>query len=120
MTLTNLFELPQKLPAEELVQSLIASDEVRIERIISSGQSSPEGFWYDQAQDEWVAVLQGSARITWEDGTERALAAGDWLLIPAHTRHRVDWTSTAPPCVWLAVHGKLMGDTREFFNKAAE
>ena len=120
MNLTNLLALPARLPAEELFESLADGGDVRIERIISSGQSSPDGFWYDQAQDEWVAVLQGSARLTWEDGTERVLDTGDWLLIPAHTRHRVEWTSTAPPCVWLAVHGNLLGDTREFFNKAAE
>lgn len=103
----NIFRLPQELPPEELLEALIPDRGVLIERIISSGQATPEGEWYDQERDEWVVLLQGRAELGWEDGRRQELAAGDWLLIPAHDRHRVLWTSQHPPCIWLAVHGQL-------------
>ncbi len=103
----NIFAIPATLPAEELAEPLHAGDGVLIERIISCGQTSPPGFWYDQDRDEWVVLLQGRAEISWEDGRRTKLTAGDWLFLPAHEKHRVDFTSAAPPCVWLAVHGKL-------------
>lgn len=104
----NLFgEIPRALAEEQFAQ-LFAAGGVRIERILSRGQRSPGNGWYDQAEDEWVALLQGSARIEFEDAagdkSEVALGAGDWLLIPARQRHRVTFTSTEPACVWLAVH----------------
>lgn len=74
---------------------------VRIERTLSS--ATPEPMLYDQPQDEWVVLLQGRARL-WVAGTEHDLGPGDFLFIPAHTRHRVLETSCAPPCLWLAVH----------------
>ena len=77
----------------------------RIERIVSEGHVSPEGFWYDQDEPEWVALLQGTAELEFEDGRRHPMEAGDWLAIPAHERHRVAYTSSAPPCVWLAVFG---------------
>ena len=76
----------------------------RLERIVSTGQSTPPGTWYDQPGDEWVALLAGRATLRFEDGGLVELAPGDWLLIPAHERHRVEATSAEPPCVWLAVH----------------
>ncbi|MCB1909597.1 MAG: cupin domain-containing protein [Rhodocyclaceae bacterium] len=92
------------LPAaggEEVVEPLHSRAGVRIERIVSRGHQSPEGFWYDQPEDEWVCLLAGRATLTFEDGEALALAAGDWLLIPAHARHRV--SATSDPAVWLAV-----------------
>ena len=97
--------------AEEFVEILAAGpspDEARVERIVSQGHVSPEGFWYDQDQQEWVAVIQGEAELEFEDGLEGRreslkMTAGEWLLIPAHARHRVTHTSTEPPCVWAAV-----------------
>ncbi len=103
----NLFNLPNPLPDEEVFESLIADNGVLIERIISTGQASPKGYWYDQDRDEWVVLLQGRAKLVWEDGREMEMGPGDWVLIPAHQRHRVEWTSQNPPCIWLAVHGKL-------------
>jgi cupin 2 domain-containing protein len=89
---------------EELVQTLASSSHVRIERIVSTGQSSPEGFWYDQPEQEWVVVLQGEAELAFDDSDEVVhLRAGDYLLIPAHKKHRVQWTSITEPTVWLAV-----------------
>lgn len=97
----NLFaELPS-LASGEFFEELAACRNVRIERILSSDQ--PEPVLYDQAQDEWVCLLQGEARL-WIAGEEVALTAGDHCFIPAHTPHRVLDTSGAPPCLWLAVH----------------
>lgn len=103
----NLFTVPQSLPVEEFVEPLISGRGVLIERIISIGQISPPGFWYDQDRDEWVALLQGQARIGWEDGRSKELKAGDWLFIPAHERHRVEWTSKEITCIWIAVFGNF-------------
>ena len=98
----NVFdELPQHLP-KELVQALLSAAHVRIERIVSHGHASPEGFWYDQGRHEWVMVLKGAARLRFEDGTVE-MRPGDFLNIPAHTKHRVDWTSPNEPTVWLGV-----------------
>ena len=76
----------------------------RAERIVSHGHVSPPGFWYDQSEWEFVAVLQGYAEIEFESGTVRMIP-GDWVIIPAHLRHRVSCTSETPPCVWLAFFG---------------
>lgn len=103
MTRTNLLhDLPRHLP-EELLTTLLESPGVRIEQIVSQGHSSPEGFWYDQEQSEWVAVLTGAARLKFEDRTVE-MNPGDFVNIPAHTRHRVEWTTPHEPTVWLAVH----------------
>ncbi len=74
----------------------------RVERIVSRGQASPPGFWYDQDEDEWVIVLRGRARLELEGGAVLELAAGDWVDLPAHCRHRVDWTDPEVETVWLA------------------
>ena len=77
----------------------------KIERIVSRGQASPPDFWYDQETDEWVMVLAGRARLEIEgEETPVELGPGQWIDLPAHTRHRVAWTSDDPPTVWLAVH----------------
>ncbi len=104
MTSQNLFS-PVKRQPEEFFETLISTPSVRIERIVSEGHSSPENFWYDQDEWEWVAVLQGDAELEFEDGKIN-LSAGDYLFIPKHKRHRVTETSTKIPCVWLAVFGK--------------
>jgi cupin 2 domain-containing protein len=79
----------------------------RIERIVSTGQASPPGFWYDQDWAEWVVVLTGSAGLSIEGEAEpRTLAPGDWAEIPPRVRHRVEWTDADEPTVWLAVHIK--------------
>ena len=103
----NLWEAPKMMDGEEKMEALIPDKGVLIERIISSGHASPEGFWYDQERDEWVAVLQGQAEVSFADGRREKLCCGDWLFISAHERHRVEWTSSDPPCIWLAVHGRL-------------
>ena len=99
----NLFALPARLPAKEVTEVLLQRTDVRVERVLSAGQASPPDFWYDQAEDEWVSVLQGSAALQWEDGSLTAMHPGDWLLIPAHRKHRVERSSIVPPCIWLAI-----------------
>ena len=92
-------------PGAEQFTDLFARAGVRIERIVSTGQSSPPGFWYDQPQCEWVVLLQGAARLRFEDeSAARTLAPGDYLEIAPHRRHRVEWTQADPPTMWLAVH----------------
>ena len=97
-------DLPQDIP-DELFQVLVETPGIRIERIVSHGQCSPAGFWYDQACAEWVLVLQGraSVRLEAEDRLVE-LTPGRHLLIPAGVRHRVEWTDPDQPTIWLAVH----------------
>jgi cupin 2 domain-containing protein len=99
----NLFaDLPAALP-EELIETLATSATVRIERIVSLGHASPPGFWYDQDQSEFVVLLRGAARISFEDGVFE-MVPGSFVDIPAHRRHRVEWTNPEQVTVWLAVH----------------
>ena len=96
--------IPPCLPTE-VFETLAHKGAVRIERILSHGQATPEGEWYDQDQDEWVLLLAGSAGLLFEGEPEpRRLTAGDYLMIPARRRHRVAWTSTDETTIWLAVH----------------
>ena len=89
---------------EERVDVLVQSSQLRIERIVSTGQASPPGFWYDQDEHEWVLLLSGEAGLRFEHEEDvRRLAPGDQVHIPAHARHRVEWTSEAEPTIWLAV-----------------
>ncbi|MBI4304702.1 MAG: cupin domain-containing protein [Chloroflexi bacterium] len=89
----------------EVTDVLTESRNTRIERIVSRGQASAPGFWYDQEQHEWVVVLRGRARLRIErDETELLLRPGDYVNIPAHVRHRVEWTDPDQDTVWLAVH----------------
>jgi cupin 2 domain-containing protein len=105
MKADNLFEdLPDHpFPDEERIEVLVQSAAARIERIISCGQVTQPEEWYDQDEEEWVALLHGEAEITFGDGTILQLKKGDHLLIPAGCRHRVTYTSQNPPAVWLAV-----------------
>jgi cupin 2 domain-containing protein len=87
---------------QEHILPLLESPNIRIERIISNGHPSPPNFWYDQERNEWVTLLRGSAKLKFEDGSMMNLKAGDNLSIAAHTKHRVEQTSS--DAVWLAVH----------------
>jgi len=103
----NIFNLPSQLPNQEQFETIVSSNNLLIERIISTGQTTPTGEWYDQQQDEWVILLQGEAILLYDDGSKIELKAGDYLLIHAHQKHRVEWTSSQPTCIWLAIHGDL-------------
>ena len=97
--------LPAGPLAAELAETLCRGEGLRIERIVSTGQATPEGEWYDQEGDEWVLLVAGAARLLIAgEAEERELRPGDWLLLPAHCRHRVIWTESDPPTVWLAIH----------------
>ncbi|MEE7502997.1 cupin domain-containing protein [Methylobacterium sp. C33D] len=88
---------------DEIVSVLVSGPGLRVERIVSTGQASPPGFYYDQPHSEWVAVLTGAADLCFADEAEaRRLIAGDAVLIAPHRRHRVEWTES--PTVWLAIH----------------
>jgi cupin 2 domain-containing protein len=89
---------------EEVFQDILRTDCFRIERIISHGGASPDGFWYDQDEDEWVLLLAGAAELAFADGRKLPLAPGDCLLIPGHVRHRVEKTAPGTDTIWLAVH----------------
>ena len=98
----NLFtDLPAVIP-EEIMETLLATPTLRIERIVSKGHYSPKDFWYDQEQSEWVLVLRGAARLQLGEGY-LDLKVGDYLNIPAHQKHRVDWTTPDTETIWLAI-----------------
>ena len=101
----NLFaNIPAPLAAEQFID-LLAAPGLRLERIVSTGQVTPPGEWLDQIQAEWVILLRGAARLLFEGETSaRDLKPGDYLNIPAHCRHRVEWTSPDEPTLWLALH----------------
>ena len=101
----NLFAaIPSEIPAE-IFQVLLQTNNFRLERIVSAGQATAPGDWYDQDTHEWVVLLAGGAGLHFEDESEpRVLRPGDHLLIPAHRRHRVEWTDPTQPTVWLALH----------------
>ena len=100
----NIFTDLPAASAEEELTDLLARPGLRIERIVSTGQASPPGFWYDQAHDEWVILLRGAAGLAIEGEGEMRLVPGNYVFLPAHTRHRVTWTDADAPTVWLAVH----------------
>ncbi|CAD73599.1 cupin domain-containing protein [Rhodopirellula baltica] len=107
----NLFEnVPTHLPSE-LIEVLAEGESVRIERIVSTGHSTAPGDWYDQEQDEWVVVLKGEARLRFSDAKVISMQPGDHLLIPAHQRHRVDWTTPKEPTIWLAIFFEKVSGT---------
>ncbi len=101
----NLFsDIPATLP-EELVEILCHTEHIRIERIVSRGHTSPMVFWYDQEWNEFILLVSGRARLAFANARLPIdMAAGDWLVIPAHERHRVEWTDPNLETVWLAVH----------------
>lgn len=101
----NIFEnIPDNLPAE-LFETLQSGTGVTIERIVSRGHRSAQGFWYDQDRNEWVLLLRGGAALTFADRTDPiVLKPGDYLHIPVHARHRVEWTDPNAATVWLAIY----------------
>jgi cupin 2 domain-containing protein len=88
---------------DEYIRQLLQRKGLRIEQIVSTGQITPEGEWYDQDEDEWVLLISGNATLAFEQGEPHPMVAGDYLLIPAHCRHRVTFTSAIPPAIWLAI-----------------
>lgn len=102
--MNNIFNsIPDSLDAEITDSLLRQKNGIRIERIVSTGQCSPDSGWYDQEENEWVLLIQGTGIILFEDGSETRLEKGDFLNIPSHTRHRVKWTDPEQTTVWIAI-----------------
>ena len=103
MSLSNLFsDIPTPLPVE-LFQTLLTTPNFRIERIVSHGHASPPDFWYEQDQHEWVLLIQGAARLRFQDEVIE-MSPGDFVNLPAHKRHRVAATTLDEPTIWLAMY----------------
>jgi len=100
----NIFQNIPPRGSDEAFEDLLRGQGFRVERIVSQGHASSQGFWYQQVEAEWVMVLRGSARLEFEGGTVHQMGPGDYVLIPPQVRHRVDWTDPAHPTVWLAFH----------------
>ena len=102
--MNNIFDaIPENLKTE-VFERLVETDDVTIERIVSKGHKSPQSGWYDQNKNEWVLVLKGEAILLFADETSITLKAGDFVDIPAHKKHRVEWTAVDVETIWLAVH----------------
>jgi cupin 2 domain-containing protein len=101
----NIFsKIPEQVP-DELFQTLLSNKQIKIERIISKGHSSSVNNWYDQIQDEWIILLEGQAKLQFANNTALLnLNPGDYLFIPAHSKHRVHWTDPTITTIWLAIH----------------
>ncbi len=101
--MNNIFSsIPADIPME-ICEDLLQNEHIRIERILSQGQSSPPDSWYDQDENEWGLVLKGSGIVVYDDGSQVKLETGDYLNIPAHKKHRVSWTDPDRVTVWLAI-----------------
>ena len=105
MTSRNLFgAIPDAAAGQaEFVERLAGTDGARVERIVSRGHASPPGFWYDQAETEWVLLVAGSARLRFDPERVLTLQPGDHVVIAPHMRHRVEWTDPAVETIWIAV-----------------
>ncbi len=107
MVIRNLFSEIPELTVNEIIEPLLKTEHFKLERIISSGQASPPGEWFDQEMNEWVILLSGSAGLLFEGETDAyMMRPGDYIHIPAHQRHRVEWTDPKQKTVWLALHFK--------------
>ena len=105
MKAANLFTTTAATLPEERFESLVETNAFKLERIVSTGHATPAGQWYDQERDEWIVLLSGTAGLLFEDEPEPVrLLPGDYILIPAHRRHRVEWPDGAAPTIWLALH----------------
>jgi cupin 2 domain-containing protein len=105
MRIQNIFDsIPPSIP-KELTRNIAENGNIRIERIVSEGQATADGEWYDQSWDEWVILLSGGAGVLFEgDTVPQILKPGDYVMIPSGCRHRVEWTEADQKTVWLAVH----------------
>jgi cupin 2 domain-containing protein len=110
MVIANLFDnLPVDV-TEEVFDQLLEVKGFRLEKIVSAGQATPVGEWYDQDDHEWVALLRGSAGLRFHGESQvHVLKPGDYIEIPAHMRHRVEWTDPNEKTVWLALHFRESG-----------
>ncbi|MFH1196764.1 MAG: cupin domain-containing protein [bacterium] len=104
MSPNNIFYNLPDAKKNEIFEEIVSNEKILVERITSLGQKSPADFWFDQGKDELVFLLSGEAEISFENGTKTRLVPGDYLLIPAHKKHRVEWTDEHRETIWLAIH----------------
>ena len=102
--MNNIFKDIPPTQKDEFFENILSKGGLKIERIVSKGHISPEFGWYDQDSDEWVIVLEGEAVLSFEEGEDIRLKKGDFINIPAHTKHRVSWTTKSEETIWLAIH----------------
>lgn len=108
ITIRNIFSEPPATSQEgEVFESLLRGKDFFLERIVTHRDYKQPGKWYDQEKDEWALLLNGEAILEFEGEKKVNLHHGDYLVIPAHRRHRVIWTEGSPACTWLAVHGNF-------------
>jgi cupin 2 domain-containing protein len=99
----NLFAGIPEIVKNEIFETLLGTQDIKVEKIISQGHTSPDIGWYDQKQNEWILLLQGEALLSFEKQPDVQLKKGDFIDIKAHTKHKVAWTSSDPKCIWLAI-----------------
>ncbi len=101
----NIFKkIPKEIP-DEIFQKILSTDKLKIERILSKGHASPKVGWYDQNTNEWVILLKGKAKLAFQESNNPVeLTSGDYINIPSHVKHRVEWTDPSQETIWLAVH----------------
>ncbi|MBC8554486.1 MAG: cupin domain-containing protein [Candidatus Brocadiales bacterium] len=105
MDIRNIFSDIQKQAPDEVLETILQTDKFKIERIISRGHATAEGEWYDQDKNEWVLVLKGNASLLFEGNDKTIIMkTGDYINIPAHQKHRVEWTEPEEETIWLAIH----------------
>jgi len=102
----NIFDIMPQDFSGEISEIIENTPSLRIERIVSTGQISAEGFWYDQSEHEWILLLQGEAKLEYINGEIIELKIGDYINIPPHKKHRVVFTSSSPQCIWLCIFQK--------------
>jgi cupin 2 domain-containing protein len=103
--MNNIFDIPTyKNNTEEIVDLIEKNRIIKIERIISFGQKTPDNVWLCEKNEEWVILLKGKSLIIFENGLKYSLHKGDYISINANTKHRVEYTSKKPPCIWLTIH----------------
>lgn len=102
----NLFaRIPDIIP-EEIFNTLFEKDNLKIERIVSNGHCTAKDQWLEQDRDEWVVLIQGAAKLLFKESKQIVdLNPGDYILILAFCKHRLEWTDCNQKTVWLAVHG---------------
>lgn len=104
----NLFKTDHLSPgSQEVIETVLSSGDLKIERIVTLEPYSEPGEWYDQEMDEWVLLIQGSATLEFQNKKKVKLIAGDYIFIPSHKAHRISQSDPFEKCIWLAIHGNL-------------
>ncbi len=104
MEVRNIFNKTSEFLEEEFFETILETNNIKLERIFSQTHSSPPGFWFDQEKNEFVLLLQGSAQLSFDDGAKVILHPGDYIVIPSHKKHRIDWTNKKMKTIWLTVY----------------